>query len=773
MLTNHKDMKTRYTILGSVCLSLTLLSSFFLGFVSCRDEKIIEDQRGDDITDGVEEELLDSIVEYNNSRCLSREIWIYDEFGRQVECNSYSFDTREHYYNCKWSYSDGGKEITTIQSEKEGNEWEYKWKGLISIVADRDTCTDRYKRVDNTWVLYGKYEHICDKEGRSILESGYFPDKNYGNKIEKQYDDKGRCILNKSYTWKDDNWILARQTECSFDEKGNCVYRKTQDSLMERSFDDQNREISYSLMKWDYSKSCWVGKQKYYLVFDDMGNVIENTNYIWNSVIQKWIPDNKSCKTFDNEGHTTVTADYTWKNDKWCGQGYKLEKRYDAYGNLTYDARYIWNEQNSCWVLNDSKSEQFDSEGNLIQSISESGDGSYYEEMKWEKDKYIRVEEYVGDDGEMYAGFRTIEYKDESGRRIMVVESSWSNGRWEDNTRITTSYDNKGREECLLRYSYYDGTWSLINGYKYEVIRVGNRETRQKREWKSIDKEWSEPFNKVVTVYDDYERVIEVIDWSKTEYTYDSNGNQTLIVISYWDTESNQWTPEEKTEYAFDSANNKILEARYRLNHSTNCWVGSEKNEVEYDAEGKKTIELIYRWDITSEDWYASKRTEFKYDSDGNLIDNASYGWGYFLSQWMWRGMYRTIYVIDPETKVHCEYNLQYNIYEEKWEGNRIDIKNDEKGNVTQEIYYSWNNDQWVITREIDRTFDLYGKMLSFYSYSIDNQGDISEVLIDNIYDSKNRLVSTVQRHNGNIIYRKNFYYSIHKVIRVTDGLEF
>lgn len=754
-------MKTINAIWGNIGLSITLLSSFFFGFVSCRDEKILEEQSSAEITDGIEVELLDSIVEYYNSKCLSRETWIYDEFGRRVESNRYSFDSREHYYNLKYSYSDGGKEITKIESEKEGNEWDYKWKTLIRIVADRDTCIDGYKRVNNTWVLYDNYERICDKEGKTIMQSSYFPDHNYGNKVEKQYDDKGRCILNKSYTWKDDNWVFSRQTECSFDERGNCVYRKTQDSLVERSFDEQNRVISYSLMTWDNENTSWAGIQKYFLVFDAMGNVIENTNYIWDSVTQKWIPNNKSCKTFDNEGHTTVIANYIWKDDKWFGQGYKLEKRFDSSGNLTYDARYTWNEQNSCWILNSSKSEQFDSEGNLTRSFSEDGDGSYYEELKWENDKYIREEGYLND-GEMFGGDRLIEYKDESGRKILAVYSLWTNGQWIDYSKTTTSYDNKGREECVLSYNYYDGTWNPVSGYKYEVIRVGNKETRQKREWKIIDKAWSEPFNTVVTFYDDYERVVEVVDFSKTEYSYDSNGNKTLIIISYKDYESNQWVPEEKMEYAFDSANNKILDARYRFNRNTNSWVGSEKMETEYNDEGNKTKELTYVWDRSSGDWMSSRRIEFKYDQYGNLIDKAIYGWGYLLSHWCWSGESRTIYDIDPETKVHHEYNLRYNLSEEKWEGNRTEIKNDEKGNIIQEINYSWNNDQWVVTKETDRTFDLYGNMLSCYSYFIDDQGEKIETNIDNMYDSRNRLVSTVQRRNNMIVYKKNIYYSIH-----------
>lgn len=725
-------MKTRITIVFAL---------FILGLVSCRDEKIVTDPSSAVIWHDGEEELLDSIVEYNNSICQSREIWSYDEYGRKVECNSYSFDGREHYYKSEWSYSDGGKKITVIQYEKEGSKWKNRSKDIITVVADRDSCKSTYYKDNDAWILYGKYEHICDKEGRTVLESSYFPEGNCGNKIEIQYDDKGRCILNTSYSWSVNDWVLNRQTEYSFDENGNCIHQLIQrkntvtgdmigESLIERSFDNQNRENSYCSMKWNYAEPGWIGEKKYSVRYDNMGNVIENIDYEWDTEAKEWIPTNKSYRTFDKEGRTTVTADYVWRNNNWYGVNYKQEKRYDDNGNLLYEARYTWDELHSGWVLLDSKSAEYDSDGNLTHSVSESGDGSDRLEERWETDKYIRE----------WNGFRRIEYKNEKGKNILVVYSVWLNGQWIDNERITISYDYKGREECNFTYTYYDGTWSLLQGYKYETIREGNKETRSKRTL-DVNGKWSDPYSKVITVYDDFERVIERIDdFKKTEYAYDSNGNKTLIVISYGNADSNKWTPEEKTEYAFDSANNKILEARYRFN--TNRWVGSEKMEAEYDVEGNKTIEIIYRWDSSSGEWYASRRTEFKYDSDGNLIDNASYDWGYYSGQWKWRCMYRKIYVIDPENNDCHEYNLEYK--EGKWIGNRKEQKTDDNGNVIQEIYYSWDHEQWVITAKIERT-----------------------------YDYRNRLISTVKWNGNMIVYRKNTYYSIHKGMKVIDGMEF
>ena len=278
-------------------MSKTLPLCLFIGLsvISCKDEVINVEPEPQQDPDGSviwhygEMDLLDSLSEYTAGITTLHVAWSYDEFGRPIERNEYRLDYEgeEHQYRSQWSYSDGGKAITIIMAEQEESEWNETIKSLVTVVADRDSCTKRYKKVGDKWLLDGFAEVVYDSDGRLVMSCSYSPDSNNGSKREYTYDDYGRCILEKNYARSNGEWMLTQQSDFSFDDRGNCLLNKVQryhsgygrmigDSLVERSFDIMNHVTAYSLMKWDNVKSGWVGIQKYEMDFDEIIQVIRS-----------------------------------------------------------------------------------------------------------------------------------------------------------------------------------------------------------------------------------------------------------------------------------------------------------------------------------------------------------------------------------------------------------------------------------------------------------------------------------------------------------------
>jgi len=778
-----------------------------LAVLSCKEDVV--DVKPEDTDSSVvwhygDMELLDSVSEYAHGVCTLRVAWKYDAFGRPIERNECRhYDNEDHYKRSSWGYSDGGKTITIVYADKEGNSWKESAKDVITVVADRDSCTERYKKVGIRWILEGYAEVAYDSDGRLLLSYSYMPDENNGSKREFAYDSKGRCILDKIYSWRNGEWIESRQTDYAFDDRGNCVYCKAQkyyshsgsligDSLVECAFDGEDHITAYSLMKWDIDKDGWIGRQKYEISYDEYGNVTENTVYDWDADADKWVPKSKSSKSYDSEGHTLSNAEYSWYENAWRGLYRKMEWSYDDSGNLASEKSYLWNLSEACWEL--EKTDLYDPEGNICNSVTvnsiTTGETTYLSrcELTWADGKYIREEtSYVND--VMKSGSRQVYCQDEAGRDTFIVVSSWLRGEWVEQEKIYDRYDKDGIKQQSLRYSYNnnDGKWFLANGSKWVTERNGNIETRQEFSWNMVNKTWDECSAKYFITYDEHDRVVESLcknkvwddavntHWEnsdKTEYTYDGYGNNTGFVDYNWYSPENKWIPGEKKEMAFDANGNKILEAGYMYDASQSHWFGGGKYTAEYDDNDRIVLETSYSWGST--DWVPGIKTEYSYDEDGNKSDVKRFDWSYKDGGWYWKGVTRTVYAYDPETKTSAEYNLTFDYASQTWKGHRSEKVTDENGNVIRTTDYSWLNERWVIWRQYDWSFDARGNVVCYIVSTEDDEGMKLLQQIDYTYDSKNRLVSQVEKNLlGTVTYARMTYYSTRQNAKIIDGMEF
>ena len=80
-----------------------------------------------------------------------------------------------------------------------------------------------------------------------------------------------------------------------------------------------------------------------------------------------------------------------------------------------------------------------------------------------------------------------------------------------------------------------------------------------------------------------------------------------------------------------------ILEARYNWDSDQNDWVGYSKDEWSYDTDGNQTLCVIYYWDSDLNDWVGIGKYEYSYDQNGNQTLQVSYNWDSDPNDWVGR----------------------------------------------------------------------------------------------------------------------------------------
>ncbi|MFT4684458.1 MAG: hypothetical protein ACJA2M_002326 [Polaribacter sp.] len=184
---------------------------------------------------------------------------------------------------------------------------------------------------------------------------------------------------------------------------------------------------------------------------------------------------------------------------------------------------------------------------------------------------------------------------------------------------------------------------------------------------------------------------------SKTEYSYDDNGNVTVETYLSWDSTSSQWLPLDKSSYTYNADNkatvvlNEYLGSdseQFRTNYTYNtngdlilmldedwngsAWVNSYKFDltytnnrlsggtsydwngtdwgfgddaykltINYNANGTISSFNSYAWDETN--WVSSDRTIFSYNGSNNLILQDGQTW----NGTAWMSDYKSEYSYD------------------------------------------------------------------------------------------------------------------------------
>ncbi len=222
-------------------------------------------------------------------------------------------------------------------------------------------------------------------------------------------------------------------------------------------------------------------------------------------------------------------------------------------------------------------------------------------------------------------------------------------------------------------------------------------------------------------------------DWEdnayyKEEYSYDNNGNTTVITKNKI---NSTWIPESKVIYEYDG-DYIISSTEYEYDSETESWINNEYYAITYDSNGRYETFYIYEWEEDYEEWVASARLisdNITYDSNNNLIQ-------YFAEYY------------DESTET-------WNIEE------KANLTFDSNNNTTQILDYLKDDEgNWVNEDNDVNTFDL--------NY------DISDILMQpiNMYDEEigsnynNKILSIIDydvdetNHEFYLSNKDEYYYS-------------
>ena len=170
------------------------------------------------------------------------------------------------------------------------------------------------------------------------------------------------------------------------------------------------------------------------------------------------------------------------------------------------------------------------------------------------------------------------------------------------------------------------------------------------------------------------------VNKTKTEQTYDADGNQTLLQGFNWS--NNNWVGSYKYEYGYDAAGHQTMQAHYEWLYGQ--WSGFSRSDTEYDAAGNVSATISFKW--KNNNWVGNSRTENVYDAKKRLIE-------YTLKKWQsnkWVNSRHYIYLYDEYDRLYSSrkywwYNAEWTIYE--IDDKEYDLSNNK---LRRELFTSW-----------------------------------------------------------------------------------
>jgi len=182
-----------------------------------------------------------------------------------------------------------------------------------------------------------------------------------------------------------------------------------------------------------------------------------------------------------------------------------------------------------------------------------------------------------------------------------------------------------------------------------------------------------------------------------TEYSYDDNGNQVLMLYSNINTLDSTWIPAAKSEYTYDNSGNMTLQIDYSRNDVGTNWINEDKDEYTFDEDGNVILYLDYYWDDETFRWVNSWRQESIFNEDGKLSQVIGYLWDDNLN--VWEPFDKSVYNFGENGNMVLENYYDFETQAELWvEEYRFEYVYDSYGNVIEHIMYRTGlvDNEWI-----------------------------------------------------------------------------
>ena len=281
------------------------------------------------------------------------------------------------------------------------------------------------------------------------------------------------------------------------------------------------------------------------------------------------------------------------------------------------------------------------------------------------------------------------------------------------------------------------------------------------------------PSNKYESSYDENGNLTLQIDYGwdtesqsfvprfKYELSYDENGNQTLYISYSWDTESQSLIPSNKYEYSYDENGIRTLIIFYQWDTESQSLVPREKLEYSYDENGNLTLLVDYGWDTESQSFVLGNKDEFTYDENGNQTQMISYQWDTESQSFVYN--YKQEYSYDENGNqlynLHSNWKPELDIFTPS---SITNFEYDEQKRLTTENEYSIDicSENKVLVQKNGYFYIEGSDSRGFISYSVTNDGDVVfNYKVGSFYDENGKIIKRIQDVNLEIYDESLKYY--------------
>ena len=277
----------------------------------------------------------------------SRNDWHYNAVGQNDTIKTYTYVDTEWIYSDRTTktYNAAGSEIMVHNAHWDGAAWvmtSMTRKDISDVTIDgtHQTLNASWRcGADSVWIGVSKDSTVYTASGKTLYrihcQAWFNNDWVPSYKIEYEYDDAERVLIQQQMDWNNSAWKGRYRYEYSYDESGNQTLYATYNS-------------------WSQITNNWVGTSKTETVYDSRGQIFESVRYTWKN--NDWSPAQKYVYDRDGQSRTIQYTLFLYANGEWVNS---LKSVMDYFNNvLSKENKYEW--ANNQWRITSRQESYYD-----------------------------------------------------------------------------------------------------------------------------------------------------------------------------------------------------------------------------------------------------------------------------------------------------------------------------------------------------------------------------------------------------------------------------
>ena len=225
----------------------------------------------------------------------------------------------------------------------------------------------------------------------------------------------------------------------------------------------------------------------------------------------------------------------------------------------------------------------------------------------------------------------------------------------------------------------------------------------------------------------------------KRIFTYDESGRKISHTTLSWNEHDGLWQNSLKSDFVQEDNKSVSISS---VGNMTG-WQNSDKVESVYNAEGKRIYSLSYSWDNNNDDWAIdpSLKCEWNYDENGRVTeylkvhpDKGTGEWTTFEA--------RILYTYDKEGELTEELYQSWNVDGKSWESRGKYVYSKDSGTQKTATSYYYVYDKYFPDGKIAYLYDEEGRLARCNYYGNNPENSLSAFCLYTYTESKCQVIS-------------------------------